>query len=261
MFFFILAGFLSSNSARDGNIVDVVKYGAKGDGQTDDAPAFQEAWKDACSGGGTFLIPEGNTFLLYPIEFEGPCKASGVHVQVLGKIVSPTKAQAWEEQCNDWISFRKIDNLIVDGSGEFDGNGKVWWSKRLNCGDRPTNVAFNECTNLKVSGINSRNSGRNHFSISHCDNAVISNITAIAPEEMFYVFQKSAVDISDVKFLDIQGTCQGEHAISFNCSSYGSGCTDIEIKNVKITGNDGVDAFCKNAHVEQSLTSPKVICS
>uniref|UniRef100_A0A7N1A8T9 Polygalacturonase n=1 Tax=Kalanchoe fedtschenkoi TaxID=63787 RepID=A0A7N1A8T9_KALFE len=352
-----------------------MKYGAKGDGRTNDAPAFQKAWKDVCSRGGTLLIPKGNTFLLYPTEFEGPCKSSGVHVQVLGKIVSPTQKQAWEKQCNDWISFLQINNLVVDGSGEFNGNGEVWWSKRLNCGDRPTNIAFNRCTNLKVSGINSRNSARNHFSISHCDGAVISDITAIAPEDSpntdgidishstdiivkdsrigsgddciainnlcqsinisnidcgpghgisvgslgkggeeaqvedihvhdckftgtsngariktwvggegyarsitfdqlvmsnvenpiiinqnYFDHKESTVAISDVKFLNIQGTCQGKHAIIFDCSSYGSGCTDIEIKNVKITGDDA-DALCKNAQVEQSLTSPEVICS
>ena len=43
-------------------------YGAKGDGQTDDAAAIQRAI-NACSaaGGGTVIIPAGHTFLCGPL--------------------------------------------------------------------------------------------------------------------------------------------------------------------------------------------------
>lgn len=54
--------------SHQGNTYDIMTYGAKGDGQTDDAAAIQRAI-NACSaaGGGTVIIPAGHTFLCGPL--------------------------------------------------------------------------------------------------------------------------------------------------------------------------------------------------
>lgn len=55
-------------AAKDVNVID---FGAKGDGRTDDAPAIQKAI-DACSesGGGQVLFPSGHTYLSGPIHLK-----------------------------------------------------------------------------------------------------------------------------------------------------------------------------------------------
>lgn len=55
--------------SHQGNTYDIMTYGAKGDGQTDDAAAIQRAI-NACSaaGGGTVIIPAGHTFLCGPLQ-------------------------------------------------------------------------------------------------------------------------------------------------------------------------------------------------
>ncbi len=56
------------STSHQGNTYDIMTYGAKGDGQTDDAAAIQRAI-NACSaaGGGTVIIPAGHTFLCGPL--------------------------------------------------------------------------------------------------------------------------------------------------------------------------------------------------
>ncbi len=49
----------------------------------------------------------------------------------MGKVVAPNTIDAWEEcEGNNWITFEKVFNLIVDGSGEIDGKGSAWWRKQ-----------------------------------------------------------------------------------------------------------------------------------
>ncbi|KAI7732275.1 hypothetical protein M8C21_004847 [Ambrosia artemisiifolia] len=57
---------------------DVDSYGAKGDGKKDDTKAFKKAWKDACSSttAAVFHVTKNKKYLVTPIKFEGPCKAS-----------------------------------------------------------------------------------------------------------------------------------------------------------------------------------------
>ncbi|KAE9611162.1 putative polygalacturonase [Lupinus albus] len=64
---------------------NVLDYGAKGDGKSDDANAFLKAWNDTCSAEGnkaTLVIPKGKVFLLKNLDLKGPCKATNIHLQV-----------------------------------------------------------------------------------------------------------------------------------------------------------------------------------
>ncbi|KAK8682741.1 hypothetical protein V6N13_055115 [Hibiscus sabdariffa] len=77
------------NEILGGNIADsfnVMDYGAVGNGIADDSQAFIKAWKGVCGAkvGGTIatlVVPQGKTFLVNLLEFEGPCQAKSIHVQ------------------------------------------------------------------------------------------------------------------------------------------------------------------------------------
>jgi len=48
--------------------------------------AFVKAWNDVCGttqGTPTLIIPEGKTFLLQPLSFQGPCKSTTIQVEVI----------------------------------------------------------------------------------------------------------------------------------------------------------------------------------
>lgn len=56
-------------------VFDVRKFGAVGDGTTDDTEAFKTAWDAACQfESGVILVPNGYSFMIQSTIFTGPCK-------------------------------------------------------------------------------------------------------------------------------------------------------------------------------------------
>lgn len=56
-------------------VFDVRKFGAVGDGMTDDTDAFKTAWDAACQfESGVILVPNGYSFMIQSTIFTGPCK-------------------------------------------------------------------------------------------------------------------------------------------------------------------------------------------
>ena len=59
------------SGGKDSTVFNVLDYGAKGDGKTDDAVAIQKAIDECNSkGGGQVLFPTGYTFLSGPVELK-----------------------------------------------------------------------------------------------------------------------------------------------------------------------------------------------
>ncbi|EOX93282.1 Uncharacterized protein TCM_002130 [Theobroma cacao] len=66
----------SNAEAQSDGVFDVLKDGAKVDGNADINQALVSAWKEACSLGtpSMVVIPEG-AYVLSQVALEGPCKA------------------------------------------------------------------------------------------------------------------------------------------------------------------------------------------
>nr|XP_024927172.2 probable polygalacturonase At3g15720 [Ziziphus jujuba var. spinosa] len=159
-------------------IVNVLDSGAVGDGTTDDSQAFLKAWETVCGAASdttpTLIIPEGKTFLLKPLTFEGPCGSTTIHVQVGGDIIAPSELSDWDGfDPENWIVFRDVNGLTVDGNGQIDGKGAKWWEALM----------FSGCNSLTVSGLRHTNSQKSHISITECDNVFISSLHISAPED------------------------------------------------------------------------------
>lgn len=62
-------------NSNTGCVFDVTKFGAVGDGSTDDTDAFKAAWKAACQAESSILLaPSDHVFLITSTIFSGPCK-------------------------------------------------------------------------------------------------------------------------------------------------------------------------------------------
>ncbi|CAL9083794.1 unnamed protein product [Musa textilis] len=119
---------------------DVLDFGAKGDGVTDDTKvddiasvsldrAFEGAWAAACKvEASTVIVPAEFEFLVRPISFSGPYCMPNIVFQLDGTIIAPTSAGAWGAGSLQWLEFTKLQDITIRGSGVIDGRGSVWWT-------------------------------------------------------------------------------------------------------------------------------------
>ncbi|KAI3677343.1 hypothetical protein L1987_86968 [Smallanthus sonchifolius] len=189
MFIVLLLCFLQQSSAADYN---VMQFGAVGDGKTDDTKAFERAWQELCNDVGpssSLTVPMLNTFLVGPINFQGPCKSPLIHFQILGTIIAPQNPSSWNGcETGAWLLFYKVDGLVIDGGGMIDGRGSVWWTKsstdipgEFKCAIPPTALHFESCNGLQLRKLRHRNSPRNHIGLSRCSYSTISYLDIAAP--------------------------------------------------------------------------------
>ena len=107
----------------------VMDFGAKGDGSTDDAPALQRAI-DVCSaeGGGRVVLSHGKTFLSGPLQLK-----SGVELYLdAGAVLLANpderiyRLSAFGSNRGEgmlWLWAKDAHDIRVCGRGTIDGNG------------------------------------------------------------------------------------------------------------------------------------------
>ncbi|XP_045792148.1 probable polygalacturonase At3g15720 [Trifolium pratense] len=187
--FVIILGFISPclctrlNVGTKDGIYNVMDYGARGDGKSDDTQAFASAWSNICKARGksTLIIPAGKSFFVTKVHFSGPCNAK-IHIQLEGKIVAPPK-EAWKGG-EKLILIENLDGLTIDGNGEGGayGDGSTWWNCPGGCEhERPGILHFHSCKDLSVRNIKITNSPRSHISVNNCIGATFSQISIDSP--------------------------------------------------------------------------------
>ena len=125
------------STPHQGNTYDIIAFGAKGDGKTDDAAAIQRAI-NACSaaGGGTVIIPAGHTFLCGPLQL---ASYVNLHLEPNSRLLAnPDESiyteSAFRENRGEgmmWISGKDLKQISITGTGEIDGNGIAFMGKEL----------------------------------------------------------------------------------------------------------------------------------
>ncbi|XP_009379633.2 polygalacturonase [Pyrus x bretschneideri] len=179
---------VDSSTSSSAETVSVYDFGAEGDGETDDTKAFEKAWKVACSSKEAVLVVPKKTYRIKPIRFSGPCK-SQLTVQILGTLIASDDRSDFSKDGRHWLIFDNVSNLVVEGGGAINGNGKNWWQNSCKtdqskpCKDAPTALTFYKCKNLMVRNLKIQDAQQIHVSFQKCMNVEVSNLSITAPEK------------------------------------------------------------------------------
>jgi polygalacturonase len=176
-------------------IFNIQTFGAKGDGQTNDAGAIQEAI-NACSksGGGTVLIPAPFTFLTGSFNLNSNV-ALVVETGAILKASPDEKLYTKSAFRNNpgegsiWIGGEDAENITISGGGRIDGNGIAFMGQELEdsyelkpfniLDPRPHILTLVGCKNIRIKDMHIGNSAYWTIHLAGCNDVVISGITLI----------------------------------------------------------------------------------
>ncbi|WOL08989.1 hypothetical protein Cni_G17742 [Canna indica] len=238
---------------RPSRTYNVLHYKAVGDGITYDTNAFLKAWEAACSDprNPTILIPRRKTFLIQEFKVWGPCR-SPIYFKIQGNIVAPNAI--WSNENVNLLTFLNVDGLTLEGSGEIDGRGQVWWD----CEAQKT-LAFLGCNNLIVRGIKVKDSASKQVTFYKCNRVRISSLKITAPDESP---NTDGMLITGCQYVSVRRSTIGT---GDDCIAIGPDSRDINISSVTCgpghgfsigsLGGVGTKSVVKNIRVTHSSVS------
>ncbi|XP_022739514.1 polygalacturonase At1g48100 [Durio zibethinus] len=236
---------------------NVLDYGAKGDGRTDDTKAFEAAWAAACKvQASTMMVPSGSVFLVGAISFSGLNCQPNIVFELDGKIIAPTSSSVWGSGLLQWIEFTKLKGITIRGKGTIDGQGSVWWNdsptfdptaedsttndmvnaelKGKMPGTRPTALRFYGSNGVTVTGITIQNSPQTHLKFDTCTSVQVSDFTASSPGNSP---NTDGIHLQNSQDVVISGS---NLACGDDCVSIQTGCSNVYIHTVKCGPGHGI---------------------
>nr|DAD38142.1 TPA_asm: hypothetical protein HUJ06_008783 [Nelumbo nucifera] len=230
----------SGGAAKPRGIIFNVKlFGAKPDGRKDNTQAFMRTWVAACNSKdqARVLIPEG-IYRIGPVIFQGPCNSPDpIIVQVKGTVKATDDISEYPSP--EWVSFEKLDGVILTGGGTFDGQGQAVWqyndcSSNAYCQLLPTSIKLSSVSNAIIRRIKSINSKSFHIGITNGKNIKVRSVDIVAPEDSpntdgIHISRSFGVSISKA----VIGT--GD-----DCISIGQGSNNVTISKVTCGPGHGI---------------------
>ncbi|KAG6758988.1 hypothetical protein NC652_024881 [Populus alba x Populus x berolinensis] len=248
---------------------NVLDFGAKGDGKSDDTKAFQAAWTEACKvAASTMIVPAEYAFLVGPISFSGPYCQANIVFQLDGTIIAPTNSNAWGRGLFQWLDFTKLVGITIQGEGTIDGSGSVWWQDYpfedpidnesefivpLNNtaqqhppmpvrselsgkmpSIKPTALRFYGSFNVTVTGITIQNSPQCHLKFDNCIGVVVHDMRTSSPGDSP---NTDGIHLQNSKDVLIHST---DLACGDDCVSIQTGCSNVYIHNVNCGPGHGI---------------------
>ncbi|XP_042496378.1 polygalacturonase At1g48100 isoform X1 [Macadamia integrifolia] len=227
------------------NIYDILSFGAKGDGVSDDSKAFVAAWKAACKvPAATVEIPSEFRFLIKPLTLQGPCMPHLV-LQIDGSLLAPPKIGSWaKSSLFQWINFKWVHNFTIQGTGTVNGQGSAWWNPSgVNYVQRrskhipdlkPTALRFYASYNVNIRDITIINSPGCHLKFDGSGGVKVDNITISSPGDSPNTDGIHLQNAHDVEIKHSNIGCGDD------CVSIQTGCSNVHVHHVNCGPGHGV---------------------
>ena len=249
VFLLLLAAFV----ARAQDVYDVCRFGALGDGKTDDAVAIQQAI-DRCSseGGGRVLLPANHTFLAGPIQLKSNVE---LHLQATATLLAnPDESiyhlSAFGDNKGEgmmWIYAQHAQNISITGMGTISGNGVAFMGAELDDSyelkpvttfdPRPHVITLTDVRNVVVRDVTIRDGAYWTLHLVGCDGAVIDGINLL---NNLKIRNGDGIDLDHSRNIRIANChiTSGDDCICLKnrreTAQYGS-CHDIVVTNCVMT--------------------------
>nr|ABD62081.1 putative style polygalacturonase [Turnera subulata] len=227
---------------------NVLDYGAKGDGHTDDTNAWTDAGKVARS---KILVPAGSVFFVGPVSFLGSGCGANIELQLDGTILAPVSSKIWGSGLLQWIEFKELNGFTIQGKGTIDGRGSVWWNDLPSYGSewesevgnqldgkmpstKPTALRFYGSTGVTVTGITIQNSPQTHLKFDSCTGVQVSDFTTSSPG--------NSPNTDGIHLQNSQNVLiySSDLACGDDCISIQTGCSNVFIHNVNCGPGHGI---------------------
>ncbi|KMS97400.1 hypothetical protein BVRB_6g155490 [Beta vulgaris subsp. vulgaris] len=226
---------------------NVLSFGAKGDGATDDSKALLKAWEAACKvQGATLEIPSGYKLFIKPITLQGPCMPQLV-LQINGKIIAPPKVSSWPKSgLFQWINIKWVQNFTIQGNGVVDGQGSEWWTSFSSTTNKkryqprrvpsmkPTALRFYGSNNIKVRDIMITNSPLCHLKFDNSVGVEVHNVTISSPEDSP---NTDGIHLQNTRDVQIHHSTIG---CGDDCVSIQTGCSNIYVHHINCGPGHGI---------------------
>ncbi|CAI8587585.1 unnamed protein product [Vicia faba] len=246
---------------------NVLDYGAKGDGNTDDTKAFEATWAATCKvEASTMIVPANYTFFVGPISFSGPYCKPNIVFQLDGTIIAPTNPSAWSGVTLQWLEFSKLEGIVIQGNGVIDGRGSIWWQDfpydnpiddeeklivplnhthkppmpvqnemgRKMPSNKPTALRFYGSYGPTVTGITIQNSPQCHLKFDSCNRVLVHDVIISSPGDSPNTDGIHLQNSKDVLIYSSKLACGDD------CISIQTGCSNVYVHNVDCGPGHGI---------------------
>ncbi|CAA0820190.1 Pectin lyase-like superfamily protein [Striga hermonthica] len=242
----------NNSNYYDSKTFNVMDYGAKGDGKTDDTNAFKNAWLDACKAGNSeVLVPADYTFLLGPLDLSVQC--NNIIFQLNGNLLASTSSSAWKGNLLQWLNFRYVTDLRIQGTGRIDGQGLAWWNKKNGFSTAPTALRVADVKGSTVVGISFVNSAKAHLKFDNCDGVLVDTISIQSPGESP---NTDGIHLQNSVNVEIR---ESKISSGDDCISIQTGCENVFIDRVACGPSHGISIGGLGKNGEKATVSGVIV--
>ncbi|KAH6754874.1 hypothetical protein C2S53_019835 [Perilla frutescens var. hirtella] len=216
-------------------VYDITKYGAKGDGTTDDAMSLIQAWRAGCdaTGSSRILVPAGKKFMMGEVVLTGPCKAAKPLVlDIQGTLDANPDPSSYSN--NMWILIEHVDGIKIAGGGTINAHGQKVWKYANDDNHMPVSFTFQSSSNGDISNLNLVDAMGFHSKMIDSDKIKITNLKITAPGDSP---NTDGIHLSNATNINITDTVIGT---GDDCISIGTGSTNVYISKLKCGPGHGL---------------------